>query len=216
MTVVPITLPAAAAEAGETIDPVVLRPFRVVALTASMGGLDALGQVLAALPLDFPVPVLVLQHLSGEQPSRLAEVLGRHCPLNVQPAVDGQVILPRNVYVATPGQHLSVSGAGELSLSDAARVNFVRPSADVLFRSVAAGYGDAAIVVVLTGRGRDGAAGAGAVEDAGGCVMAQNRATSEAFAMPAAAIFASGTEEVWALKDMAAALVARVAGGIQP
>lgn len=194
------------------------RPFRVVALAASMGGVDALAKLLAALPADFPVPVLVLQHLSGAQPSRLAELFNRHCELNVQPAVDGATILPGNVYVAMPGQHLTVSEFGRLKLgaSDAARVNFVCPSADVLFQSVAEGYGDAAIVVVLTGRGQDGAAGAGAVEGAGGCVMAQNRATSQEFSMPAAAIFASRTTEVWALKDIAAALVARVAGGIDP
>lgn len=216
MTVQPANVPMAGA--GTTGDPAAAaaRPFRVVALAASMGGVDALSVLLAALPADFPVPVLVLQHLSAAQPSRLAEILDGHCSLHVQPAVDGATILPGNVYVATPGQHLSVSSLGqlELGLSDAARVNFVCPSADVLFQSVAAGYGDAAIVVVLTGRGRDGAAGAEAVEEAGGCVMAQNRGTSQEFGMPAAAIFASGTTEVWALKDIAAALVARVAGGI--
>ena len=212
MIVVPVIVPIEPAEA--TVDPTAPRPFRVVVLTASMGGVAALGAVLDALPADFPVPVLVLQHLSAEHPSRLAEILGRRCRLKVQPALDGEMIVDGNVYVATPGQHLTVSGLGRLALSCEARVNFVRPSADMLFHSVAKGYGDAAIVVVLTGRGHDGAAGAGAVEHAGGCVMAQNRATSEVFEMPAAAIFASGTSEVWALEDIAPALVARVAGGI--
>jgi two-component system chemotaxis response regulator CheB len=162
--------------------------FDVVALAASAGGLKALSCVLAGLPADFPAAVLVVQHLHPHQPSLLADMLRRRTALRVEQAKEGEVVRPATAFTPVPDRHLLVNPGGSLSLSQGPRVQFARPSADVLFESVASAYGERAVAVVLTGRGRDGAQGVQAVRGRGGFVIAQDEATSEHFDMPSAAI----------------------------
>ncbi|WP_207956146.1 chemotaxis protein CheB [Rubrobacter marinus] len=181
--------------------------FGVVALTASLGGLAALTRVLSALPADFPVPVVVVRHLSPKSPGMSAELLGRRTPLEVRTAEQGDVLRPGAVHLAPPNGHLIVAPGGALSLSTAPSVNYARPSADVLFRSVARTYGSRALAAVLTGSGADGAEGAREIKEAGGTVIAQDRATSEAFGMPGAAISTGCTDFVLPLDVVPAALV---------
>ena len=118
----------------------------------------------------------------------MAEILGRRCPLEVRQAVDGDRLVPGVILVAPPDHHLLVNGDGTLSLTRTELVHFVRPSADLMFESMAAGYRDRAIAVVLTGTGVDGQMGVRAVKTMGGTVIAQDQATSEYFGMPGAAI----------------------------
>lgn len=142
--------------------------FGVVALAASFGSLATLTRVLSALPPEFPAPVVVARHLSPDHPSPAAELLGRRTPLEVGWAEDGGVLRPGTVHLAPPGVHLLIGPGGRLSLSGAPKVNFSRPSADVLFRCVAQSYGHRALAVVLTGSGNDGAAGVRAIKGRAG------------------------------------------------
>jgi two-component system chemotaxis response regulator CheB len=189
------------------------REFAVVAIAASAGGIPALMELLGGMPADFPVPIVVLQHLLPRTGSRLAHLLSSHTPLHVRPAYAGDVLEPGCVYVATPNHHLTVSDKGVIVLSDEKTVNWVRPSADTLFSSLAESFGDRAIVVVLTGTGRDGAAGAGDVDRAGGRVIAQDE--DSAFGgMPRAAILATHVHQVLPLRQIAPTLVALAANGV--
>lgn len=180
----------------------------VVAIVASAGGLAAIGAILAGLPADFAYPVLVLLHLWPKSRSHLAQLLDVRTPLHVIPGADGAHVEPGTVYVATPNQHLIVDASHRIRLTDTAPVHFVRPSADVLLKSVAAAYGRNGIGVVCTGGGRDGADGLLSLRLAGGLTIAQDEATSEYFGMPGSAIDAGAAARVLALPEIAPALTA--------
>lgn len=178
----------------------------VVALVASVGGLQAFSEVLGGLPAGFPAAVLVLQHLEPARASHLARILDERTPLHVHEAVSGAALQAGHVYVAPPGCHLEVTGVRTLALSDAPKVEYSRPSADVLLRSLAAA-GEPVIAVVLTGRGQDGAVGCVQVRRGGGTVLAQDQGTSEEFGMPGAAALAGGVDEVLPLAEIAPRLI---------
>lgn len=180
--------------------------FDVVAVTASAGGVLALRVLVGALPAGFPVPVLVVQHLDPRHDTALADVLDRGSALRVKLAEDGEQATAGTVHVAPPDRHLMAGPNGVLSLSDEARTQFVRPSADVLFTSVAGSYGPRAVVCVLTGAGRDGAAGVRAVKDRGGTVVVQDPATADFPGMPAAAVETGGADLVLPLHELPGAL----------
>jgi two-component system chemotaxis response regulator CheB len=185
--------------------------FDVVALSASAGGLSALSHVLSALPGDFPVPIVVVQHLDPDRRSRLAEILGRRTTLRVKEAAEGDALHPGTVYIAPSNRHLLVKPDATLTLSGSKPVHFVRPSADLLFGSVADSFGGRAIAVVLTGAGRDGVQGCIDVNREGGTVIAQDKETSESFGMPGGAIRSGSARQVLPLDEIAPALVALVA-----
>lgn len=184
----------------------------IVALASSAGGLNALVNVLSALPVDFPVPITVVQHLDPKHPSYLAKILSRRTQLAVKQSEDGEQLRPGMVYVAPPDKHLLVNQDGTISLSHSEMVHFVRPSADLMFESVAASYKTRAIAVVLTGSGQDGAMGIEAIKKMGGTVIAQNEATSEFFGMPGAAIQSGKVDYVLALNEIAPVLLKLVIG----
>jgi two-component system, chemotaxis family, protein-glutamate methylesterase/glutaminase len=181
-------------------------PLPVVALVASAGGLEALGEVLGGLPASLDAAVVVLQHLEARRQSLLPLLLSRRTPLPVHEAVDGAVLRRGAVYVAPSGRHLRIRAGGRLSLTDTPPVHFSRPSADVLLGSLA-DAGVPMIAVVLTGRGEDGAAGSLRVHRAGGTVLAQDRATSRHFGMPGAAAGAGGVDEALPLAGIAPRLM---------
>lgn len=181
--------------------------FNVVALAASMGGLQAISTVLSALPADFPAAILVVLHLSPNFPSHLAEVLSLQTRLPVKPAATGEVLRPGTVYVAVPAKHLVVQPNGTLLLCDTPKMNFVRPAADKLFMSVAATYKSRAIAVVLTGSGSDGTLGVLSIKKHGGIAIAQDESTSEFFNMPGAAIATGKVDLVLPLEAIASTLV---------
>jgi len=143
-------------------------PYGIVAIAASAGGITALGRVLGGLPAGFPAPVVVVQHLDPRHKTIIAEVLGRRAKMPVVLAKEGVRAGPGTIYVAPPNHHLLVEAEGVLVLSSSELVHFLRPSADLLFESVAGAYGPRAIACVLTGTGSDGAMGASAVKSRGG------------------------------------------------
>jgi two-component system chemotaxis response regulator CheB len=184
--------------------------FDVVALASSAGGIAALSEILGSLPGDFPAAIVVVQHLDPRHRSLMADILRRRTTLDVLQAADGDRIRPGTVYIAPPDQHLLVNADGTLSLSHSELVHFVRPSADLLFESVAASYRQRAIAVVLTGTGSDGSMGIGAVKKMGGTVLAQNQASAEFSGMPGAAIRSGNADFVLPLDEIASALVTLV------
>jgi two-component system, chemotaxis family, protein-glutamate methylesterase/glutaminase len=189
------------------IEPGSLPPFEVVALAASAGGLNALSEVLAPLPVQFRAAIVLVQHLDPKHKSMMAEILGRRTSLTVRQAADGDRISPGGVWVAPPAHHMLVNGDGTISLTRTELVHFVRPSADLMFDSMAAGYKNRAIAVVLTGTGVDGEMGVRAVKKMGGTVIAQDQATSEYFGMPGAAIRTGCVDLILPLNEIAPTLI---------
>jgi len=187
-------------------------PFDVVAIAASAGGLTALSAVLGGLPEDFGAAVVVVQHLDPRHRSLMPQIIGRRCRLPVVAAVDRMELERGHVYLAPPDRHLLVNGDGTVSLTETELVNFVRPSADLLFESVAAAYGERAIAVVLTGTGHDGSLGVTAIKKRHGTVIAQDEQSSQFFGMPSAAIKTGAVDFVLSLEEMPMALVTLVAG----
>ena len=190
--------------------------FDVVAVAASAGGLTALGKILTSLPSEFPAVVLIVQHLDPRHRSLMAEILSKRSPLEIREARKGDALSPGTVFIAPPNRHLLVNQDGIISLSQSELVHFVRPSADLLFESVAAVYKDRAIAVVLTGTGSDGAMGVQAIKKMGGTVIAQDEKTSQFFGMPGAAINTGNVDFVLPIDEIASALVTLVMKGDDP
>jgi two-component system chemotaxis response regulator CheB len=187
--------------------------FDVVAVAASAGGLQALSGVLSLLPADFPAALVVVQHLDPRHRSLMADILSRRTALKVKQAEEGDELSPGTVHIAPPNKHLLVNPDGTLTLAQSELVHFVRPSADLLFESVAASYKERAIAVVLTGTGSDGTMGVQAIKKMGGTVIAQDEATAEFFGMPGAAIQTGNVDFVLPLKEIPSALVTLVTTG---
>ena len=187
--------------------------FDVVAMAASAGGLTALSQILTALSSNFPAAIVVVQHLDPRHRSLMAQILSKRTPLKIQEAREGDTLNAGAVYVAPPNRHLLVNLDGTLSLSQSELVHFVRPSADLLFESVAAIYKERAIAVVLTGTGSDGAMGVQAIKKMGGTVIVQDEKSSEFFGMPSAAIHTGNVDFVLPLDEIPSALITLVMKG---
>lgn len=187
--------------------------YNIVAIATSAGGLNALTEVLSGMPSDFPIPIVVVQHLDPRHRSLMADILSRRTPLQVKQAGEGDYLSPGMVYIAPPNRHLLVNLNGTLSLTQSELVHFVRPSADLLFDSVAASHKQGAIAVVLTGTGSDGVMGVQAIKKMGGSVIAQDEETAKFFGMPSAAINTGVVDFVLPLSEIAAALVTLVMTG---
>ena len=182
-----------------------IAPFRVVVVAASAGGLTALGTLLAGLPSSFPLPIAVVQHLHPGHRSLIADILGRRTRLRVTEVRTDDRLEPGTVYIAAPGAHLEIVEQA-IHQTHGAPVHFLRPSADRLFSSAAAG--GKVIAVILTGTGSDGSEGARAIKSHGGVVIAQDEATAEFFGMPRSAIESGMVDYVLPLDQIAAALIA--------
>jgi len=188
---------------------------RILAIGVSTGGPSALAQLLPALPADFPLPVLVVQHMPPDFTRRLASSLDRDCALRVREAAAGDRLRPGEVLIAPGGRHLRVAGSASharCELTDDPPVRSCRPSVDYLFVSLAGCFGARTLGVVLTGMGEDGWRGSHAIADAGGQLLAQDEASCTVYGMPRGPI-ESGIAEGVALADMAAAILRRVRGG---
>ncbi len=187
--------------------------FDVVAIAASAGGLNAINVVLSSLPAMFPATIVVVQHLDPRHRSLMAEILARNTSLKVKQAEEGETMLPGTVYIAPPDRHLLVNADGTLALTQSELVHFVRPSADLLFESVAASHKDRAIAVVLTGTGSDGSMGVQAIKKMGGTVICQDVNSAEFSGMPLAALQSKCVDFTLPLEEIAAALVTLVMKG---
>uniref|UniRef100_A0AAU2VDC7 protein-glutamate methylesterase n=1 Tax=Streptomyces sp. NBC_00003 TaxID=2903608 RepID=A0AAU2VDC7_9ACTN len=176
--------------------------YAIVAVASSAGGIQALSMLLGGLGPVLPVPVLLVQHLDPRHRTVLADVLSRRTDLPVKLAEEGELAQAGTVYIAPPDRHLLVGRDGILTLTSTELVHFVRPSADLLFESVAGAYGARAIACVLTGTGSDGAMGVDAVKSRGGTVIAQDPVTAEFKGMPQAAVDTGAVDFVLPLAEI--------------
>jgi len=174
----------------------------LVVVGSSAGGLEALSLFLSGLDPEIRATVVVVQHLSPSTGNFLARHLTKQTRLPVQEATDKMFMEAGHVYVAPPDYHLLIEKDGTLSLSLEGRVNFARPSVDVLFGSAARAFGAGVVGVILTGANRDGSVGCQEVRERGGIVVVQDPETAEYPTMPEAAIRGS-VDGVMAVEDLA-------------
>lgn len=183
------------------------RRFQAVAIGVSTGGVQALKTLLGQLPADFPLPVLIVQHISPDAGDGMAKLLDGLCGIRVREADEQERIAPGTVYLAPPNYHLLVEKGGVLALSADPPVSYARPSVDVLFEAAAAVFGTGLIGVVLTGANYDGARGVKAIKQRGGIVIVQEPADAVAPQMPEAALAAVAVDHVARLDAMAELLL---------
>ena len=185
-------------------------PAGVVTVGVSTGGPAALEKFLPALPADFPLPVLIAQHMPPLFTALLAERLNGLCRIPVREANAGEILQPGAAYLARGDWHMRTIGSAahcSLRLTRAAPEQYCCPSVDVLFRSAASVYGSGVLAVVLTGMGSDGLDGCRAVHAAGGKILVQNRETSAVWGMPGVVADAGLADQIVPLEAMAAEVV---------
>jgi two-component system chemotaxis response regulator CheB len=188
-------------------EPPIAQQFPVViGVGASAGGVEALSQLVGALPGGFAAPMVVVLHVAPSGRSVLAQILDRHSALDVVTAADGLPLRPGCVFVAPPDQHLEVRD-GAVCLSRAPRENGHRPAVDPTFRSIAGAYGRRAVGVILSGTRDDGSRGLAAIKAAGGRALVQDPATCLYDGMPANAIRATHVDAVLPITGIAQQLI---------
>jgi two-component system chemotaxis response regulator CheB len=190
--------------------------YELVAIGTSTGGPVALKAVLERLPADFPLPVVVVQHMPPVFTRAFAERLDGCCPLWIKEAQEGDALLPGRVLIAPGGFHLSVSrfaGEPRVLLGRQEPVNGHRPSVDVLMGSVAREYGQRAIGLIMTGMGKDGAQGVGQLHGRGGHVIAQDGESSVIYGMNREVVEQGHADEVRPLPEIAASLMRLAVSG---
>jgi len=195
---------------------------KVIGIGASTGGPQVLQTILSSLPRDFPVPLIIVQHIARGFLPGMVEWLSQTTALRVHIAAHGTPALPGHAYVAPDDFHLAVDLRGYLGLARTECENGLRPAVSYLFRSLAQTHGASAIGVLLTGMGKDGAAELKLMKDGGAYTIAQDRASSIVHGMPGQAIELGGATQVLPADKIAAALLSQVergrlaAGEVQP
>lgn len=183
----------------------------LVAIGGSAGGVAAVSKVLAGLGAGFPLPVAIVLHRHTEGSDQLEKHLAKTTSLKVCAAEDKMPIEAGTVTIAPADYHLLIDD-GRYSLSTEERVQYARPSIDVLFESAARAMGSGVVAVVLTGANADGARGAACAKAAGGLVLVEDPATAEVATMPLAALAATAVDRVLPVTAIAAALVEIASG----
>jgi len=180
---------------------------RIIAIVSSTGGPNALFKVLRDLPSDFPVPILIVQHMSPGFIHGLAEWLNHEDHIRVRVADDKDVLLPGEALLAPDNMHLTIDGNHRVKLIDEPPLGGHKPSGTTLLESVGEYYGRQALGIILTGMGHDGAQGMAALKTAGGKTIAQDQKTSVIFGMPGTAINLGAVTQVLPLSKIASAIV---------
>ncbi len=175
----------------------------IIAIGSSTGGPAALHKILSALPSDLPVPIVIVQHISFGFVEGLASWLNDASPLKVQVGRAGEKIAPGHAYIAPDDRHMLVDGVGHIALSPAAPMGGHRPAVTPLFESAARAFGGAAVGVILTGMGADGAVGMKTLRDAGAITLAQDEASCVVFGMPKEAMALGAVQRVAPLENIA-------------
>lgn len=191
-------------------------PVSIVAIGVSTGGPDALATLLPELPAEFPVPIVIVQHMPPLFTRRLAERLAAASAIDVREGAAGERVQPGLAWLAPGDYHMLLMREGatvQLQMHQGPRENSCRPSVDVLFHSVAALYGPGALAVVLTGMGRDGLRGCEAIRRAGGEVWVQNEASSVVWGMPGCVAKAGLADRILPLGSLGHAITRRVQAG---
>src|ERR1700756_859349 len=185
-------------------------PNRIITIGISTGGPNALQYLLTQFPADFPATFVVVQHMPEGFTDMFARRLDECCALHVQEARSGDLLIAGRVLICPGNRHMVVRRMprGDMAvLSDAPSVNGHRPSADVLFHSVAQEFGPTAVGIIMTGMGEDGAEGLGAIKNSGGMTLAQSEDTCVVSGMPRAAIMKGYANKIVPLESLSAFLV---------
>jgi two-component system chemotaxis response regulator CheB len=204
------TVPENAAEPA--VSPVARKdagPVEILAIGISTGGPNALRKVFAEIDPDFPLPVVVVQHMPAGFTTEFAKSLDRICPLEVKEAEEGDLLKTGRILICPGNYHIEVEKrrlAGVVRLNQKDTVNGHRPSADVLFASVAEQYGGRSIALIMTGMGRDGAREIGSIHRKGGITIGQDAVSSIVYGMPRVAAEMGHIQHIVALEDIAETL----------
>ncbi len=181
--------------------------YRAVVIGVSAGGMNVLGKILPALPADFPVPLIIVQHVSPHSDNYMIRYFDQQSQLTVKEADEKETIRPGHVYFAPPNYHLLIENDFTFSLSVEERVNFSRPSIDVLFETAADVWCPNMIGIILTGANNDGSKGLQKVKKCGGFTIVQDPGEAEAAAMPVAAIHLTGPDRILKSTEIAPLLI---------
>jgi two-component system chemotaxis response regulator CheB len=181
--------------------------YSCIAIGVSAGGMDALSIIIPGLPPAFPIPVVVIQHVSPHSDNYMTRFLDNISAIKVKEVDEKEKIKPGIVYTAPPNYHVLVEEDETFSLSMEGRINFARPSIDVFFQSAADVYGPHLVGVVLTGANNDGSQGIKMVKERGGLAIVQDPHTAEVDGMPRAAIEATKIDHILTLEQIGPFLV---------
>ena len=189
--------------------------YEIVAIGSSTGGPGAIETILKGIPSNFPIPVVIVQHMPDRFLDSFAQRLNNHTPLNVKIASKGEILKEGYIYIAPGTSNLFIKqdypggpSRFEMTLKKYKEFNF--PSADCLFESVAKVYGNKAIAAILTGMGKDGVNGIGTIKTNGGLTIAQDEKSSIVFGMPKSAIESGNVQRIVTLKDIPGFIVSSI------
>lgn len=181
--------------------------YSAVVIGVSAGGMSALGQILPALPEDFPLPVIIVQHLSPQSDNYMIRHFNNISKIRVKEADEKEAITAGTAYFAPPNYHLLVEEDHTFSLSTEGRVNFSRPSIDVLFESAIDAYCNSLIGIILTGANNDGSKGLKMIKDCGGLTIVQDPENAEVAAMPEAALRLTRVDHILKVSEITPFLI---------
>jgi two-component system chemotaxis response regulator CheB len=176
--------------------------YEAIVIGVSAGGLNALKTLLPGLPEDFALPIIIVQHVGADSGNIWISILNNACKLEVKEADEKETIEKGKVYIAPPNYHLLIEKDRTFSLSADKRVNYARPSIDVLFETAACAYKSRLVGMILTGANSDGTNGLKKIKEMGGLTIAQDPDTAESSYMPASAIENVRVDYVLPLEDL--------------
>ena len=181
--------------------------YEAIVIGVSSGGLKAMKVMFSILPKDFNTPIIIVQHISSRSDNQWIKLLNDKCNLYLEEADEKEKIRNGKVYIAPPNYHLLIEKDKTFSLTIDERVNFARPSIDVLFESAAEAYKNKLIGVVLTGSNNDGTNGIKRIKELGGLTIVQDPETAESSYMPASAIAAIKPDYILSLEEITDLLI---------
>jgi len=176
--------------------------YAAIVIGVSSGGMNAMKIIFSLLPADFKLPIVIVQHIGARSENQWIELLNQRSSLKIKEADEKEKIESGTVYIAPANYHLLIEKNKTFSLTIDERVNYARPSIDVLFESAAESYGRSLIGIVLTGSNHDGTIGIMRIQDCGGLCIVQDPATAESPYMPASAIRAIKADHILQLEEI--------------
>jgi len=181
--------------------------YEAIVIGVSSGGMNALKFIFSTLPADFSIPIIIVQHVSARSDNEWINLLNNKSNLTIKEADEKEKIETGNVYIAAANYHLMIEKNKTFLLTIDERVNFARPSIDVLFESAAEAYKDKLIGIVLTGSNNDGAKGIKRIKELGGMVIIQDPETAESSTMPESAIATVQPDYILSLEEIVQLLI---------
>jgi len=181
--------------------------YNAIVIGVSSGGMSALKYIFSELPVSFSIPIIIVQHISAHSDNEWINLLNDKSNLTIKEADEKEKITTGKVYIAPANYHLMIEKDKTFLLTIDKRVNFARPSIDVLFESAALAYRDKLIGIILTGANNDGTKGIKIIKELGGIVIIQDPKTAESPTMPASAIEAVQTDYILSLEKIVQLLI---------